>query len=238
MEKKSIDIDHLYACILTDDFDEEYSEFAKYSYYFDLFWENYRRNPIDVLTHIDIFEKYYDKMERLDENFYKLLINSDIIDAGGVHTNSPIYAVALLFNNKYMDFSYEYYKAFKILASTCSFEPSKYPYINGFYEELNKLLYSKTKTNYPIDEERYRNLEFNYHMVLGHAMAYCYYMGYKPEKMKEIMEFFIKNYQQIINSFEVNGLTREDLIINKKGLSYFTEYYESNADKGTLKPIM
>ncbi len=239
MEKKEIVTSVLFGSILSNRYEDEYKEYGKYHYYFELFFGNYSNSHIDLLEYIEVFDAFYNQMETLNRDFYEKIINVDLVQHGGVHSKSPLYAIPILFDKKYYNFDSTYYEAFKVLFSACEFMKKRkvFKEVNKYHDMYREVLYSDSLRN-SVDEEKYRNFQFNYHMIVGYATAYCYYMSYEPERLKDIVSFFVRNYEQIINIFELNGLTREDFVINKNGLSYFTEYYENNGSKGTLRTIM
>ena len=74
-------------------------------------------------------------------------------------------------------------------------------------------------------------------MIIRYTIAYCYYNNYEPDKALEIVRFFMDNYEQIVNGFDVNGFTRHDRVINNDGLYYYFKYYEDNFNKGSLRVI-
>ena len=88
-----------------------------------------------------------------------------------------------------------------------------------------------------IDEEKYRTFQYNNHVLVGYITSYCYYNNYEPERIKDLVAYFLNNYEQLINIMDVNGMTREELTIDKSGLNYYIDYYNKNKDKKELKII-
>ena len=232
-----LDISELYECIINDNY-RSFPEFEKYNYYFELFFNNYNRDLSALNELVELLELYNKDMDKLSREFMMGLKVQDQIQLGFA-TNAPIYALGLLFDKSRYPFNYDYYRYFKVLfGATEKIRKKSLQGINKYRDIYETIIdYDSFESSKKIDQDNYHNFQFNYHMLVNYAFSYAYYMNYEPERVKRIIEYFVKNYEQIINNFDVNGLTREDLVISKQGLNYYIDFYKMNNQKQELKVI-
>lgn len=230
------DVSELYECIINNNF-KSFPNLEKYNYFFELFFNNYNRDFRSLDELVRLLKLYSKDINNLSREFIEEIKVQDQLQLG-YSTKAPIYALGLLFDRKRYSFDYDYYKYFKILFGAASLNKKKFKEVNKYreiYEHIKD--FSSLECSKTINQDNYRNFQFNYHMLANYALAYSYYMNYEPERIKEIVEYFVKNYEQLINNFEVNGLTREELVISKQGLDYYMQFYNKNKSREKLKSI-
>lgn len=229
-----------------DNFFNEHPKLKKYKDYIKIFFSNIVFNPNCLNDLEDILDTYYEKMNKeIDFNFLAELYRFDNLNYG-FSTEAPIYSLALMYNPKYLAFNEEYVRYFLVLYSAYSLyvQNKDQTYIDTVFHNIDKYkkIFDDLKNNRnelfrEIDESEYNNFQYNYAMIIRYTIAYCYYNDYEPEKALEIVRFFMNNYEQIVNSFDVNGFTKDDRAINDKGLFYYFKFYEDNGSKESLKVI-
>ncbi len=230
------DISELYECIINDNF-KRFPNLEKYRYFFELFFNNYNRDYRSLDELVKILDLYYKDINKLSREFVEDIKVQDQLQLGYA-TSAPIYALGLLFDKDRYPFNYDYYKWFKILFVATGSYKKKYKEVNKYRDIYDQVIdFSSLECCKAINQDNYRNFQFNYHMLTNYALAYSYFKSYEPERIKEIVEYFVKNYEQLINNFEVNGLTREELVISKQGLDYYMEYYNNINKHKELKSI-
>ena len=229
-----------------DNFCQQHPELIKYKDYVYYFYSSIVFYDKSINLLVDILDKYHERIENdIDFNFINELNHFDMLRLG-FSTDDPIYSLALMYDPKYIEFNGKYVKCFLILYSAYKkyISNKDYTYRDNVFNNLSKYdkVFDQLKDNSnklfkKIDENAYTNFQYNYSMIIRYTIAYCYYNNYEPEKALEIVRFFMDNYEQIVNGFDVNGFTRHDRVISDDGLYYYFKYYEDNCNKGSLRVI-
>ena len=226
------EISEIYNCIVDKNY-SKYKELEKYHNYFFYFLECYKRDLRNLRYLIELLDDNYDKIGPCNIEFINDLILHDQLNYGYIKGDA-IGAFVILYNRKAYPFYYDYYRFFQVLFDTCKeYQDDKYKEVNKYREAYLEAI----KMDKYIDEEKYRTFQYNNHVLVGYITSYCYYNNYEPEKIKDLVTYFLNNYEQLINIMDVNGMTREELTIDKSGLNYYIDYYKKNKDKKELKII-
>lgn len=239
---KKDDLLQLYNCIVLGNY-KGFEKYEKYHCYFEKFYANFCTNTNYLATLVYLLDKYYGKFrmaEKVNVDVIDAILEADRMQLVGISTGDAINALGLLLNRQEYPFDYNYYKYFKVLFDAANkLDCEEFGEVNKYRKVSNEVRgYVITKYKNMVDEGKYNNFQYNYYMLVLFATSYAYYMNYEPEKISDIVDFFIRNYEQIINIFDVNGFTKEDLSLNTDGLSYYMHYYEKNNEKDKLKRIL
>ena len=229
-----------------DNFCQQHPNLIEYKDYVYCFYSSIVFNDKCEKLLVDVLDKYHERIKKdIDSHFIHELSYYDTLNMG-FSTDNPIYSFALMCDPKYIEFNGKYVKCFLILYSAYKkyISNKDHTYRDNVFNNLSKYdkVFDQLKDNSnglfkQIDETIYTNFQYNYAMIIRYTMAYCYYNNYEPDKAFEIVRFFMDNYEQIVNGFDVNGFTRHDRVISDEGLYYYFKYYEDNCNKGSLKVI-
>ena len=215
-----------------DNFCQQHPNLIEYKDYVYYFYSSIVFDDKSINLLVDVLDKYHERIKKdIDFNFINELNHFDMLRLG-FSTNDPIYSLALMYDPKYIDFNRKYVNCFLVLYSAyknCT-RNNNHTYSNNVFNSLS--VYDKifddlkeyNKLFKKIDENAYTNFQYNYSMIIRYTIAYCYYNNYEPDIAFEIVRFFMDNYEQIINNFDVNGFTRHDRVINDEGLYYYFKY--------------
>lgn len=222
----------IYNCIVNKDY-SNYKELEKYHNYFFYFHECFKRDLRYLKALIELLDDNYDKIGPCNIEFINDLILKDQLNFGYIRGDA-VGAFVILYDRKAYPFYYDYYRYFQILFDTCrQYQDERYKEVNKYREVYQEAI----KMDKHVDEGKYRSFQYNNHVLIGYITSYCYYNNYEPERIKDLVTYFFNNYEQIINIMDVNGMTKDELAINKSGLNYFIDYYNKNKDKKELKII-
>ena len=222
----------IYNCIVNKDY-SNYKELEKYHNYFFYFHECFKRDLRYLKALIELLDDNYDKIGPCNIEFINDLILKDQLNFGYIRGDA-VGAFVILYDRKAYPFYYDYYRYFQILFDTCrQYQDERYKEVNKYREVYQEAI----KMDKRVDEGKYRSFQYNNHVLIGYITSYCYYNNYEPERIKDLVTYFFNNYEQIINIMDVNGMTKDELTINKSGLNYFIDYYNKNKDKKELKII-
>lgn len=225
-------INDIFECIAVHDY-SKYPELEKYHDYFFYFRDCYIRDLGKLRILIQFLEENYDKIGQCNIEFINDLILHDQLNYGYIRGDA-IGAFMIFHDKKAYPFFSNYYRYFQILFDTCKeYQDEKYNEINKYrlaYEEAINM-------DKHVDEVKYRDFQYNNHILIGYITSYCYYNDYAPERIKDLVSYFFNNYEQLINIMDVNGFTREGFTLTMAGLNYFINYYNNNKDKKEFKVI-
>ena len=208
-------------------------EVKKYKVFLNEFFHCYKKDPGAFINLVISL--------RVNENILSLIpdeLAHQIVYANYVtlmlHNYKAIDSFRILLNKNILRFNYDYCYLFNILASSCI------KFDIEITKEINK--YSKVKYEigtYDIKNGDFirkhhdadNNIEYNLYILTNVAAAYCYYNSEDPSLINEMVGFFIKNYEQIMNSLYLNNLMdtkRSNDLISEQGFMYFITYFNQN----------
>ena len=222
------DARELLDCIKNDNKSNKFDELKEYKDYIIMFYNNFKNNTEGLRLLINIIAKHPSKFTSLSGNFINTLINTDHHNYG-CYTLYPIKALYLLFG-EYPKLDYEYSLTFNLLLDCYEFyELEVLKNIKEYFKVIDSMKFKVCKNSDG-------NLQYNYHILLRYIGSYCYYNNINPEEIINYANFFIDNYDQIINILDVNQLNKDDLAISFEGEKFFINFYHANNEK-TLKKI-